>query len=87
MNWRIVRLGRLGGLQQVGGFGGRRDKADVEVLHCRADYWVAKWELQTKLGLQILVQVLVDLISGRLTRFDRRIRVFLSFVTFVNIVR
>ena len=80
-------MGRLGGLEQVGGFSGGRDKADVEVLHCRADYRVAKWELQAKFRLQILVQVLVDLLSRRLTRIDRRIRVLLSFVTFVNIVR
>ena len=80
-------MGRLGGLQQVGGFGGGRDKADVEVLHCRADYWVAKWKLQAKFGLQIVIQVLVDPLSRGLIRIDRKIRVFLSFVTFVNIVR
>ena len=34
-------------------------------MHCRADYWVAKWELKTKLRLQILFH---PLLSCQVTR-------------------
>ena len=46
--------GLVAGLEEVGGFCGWICEADVEILDRGADYWISKWELQSKLRLQIL---------------------------------
>ena len=73
--------GMVGGLKPVGGFCGWIDEADVEVLDRRADYGIPKWELQSKLGLQMF---LFDPYTRLTTDIDHKI--ILSFVAFVNIV-
>ena len=73
--------GMVGGLKPVGGFCGWIDEADVEVLDRRANYWIPKWELQSKLGLQMF---LCNAYSRLTTDIDHKI--ILSFVAFLNIV-
>ena len=70
--------GMVAGFEEVGGFCGWICEADVEILDRGADNWIAKWELKSKLWLQIFI-------SNQVTT-----RVFslniLSSVAFVNII-
>ena len=71
--------GMVGGLKPVGGFCGWIDEADVEVLDRRANYWIPKWELQSKLGLQMFL-------FNPYSRLTTNHKIILPFVAFVNIV-
>lgn len=75
-----------GSFELVRGFCGWIGEADVKILDCGANYWVAKGKLQSKLWLQVVVRVLFDPHHCRVTRVfcpivGHRIR-----VTFANIV-
>ena len=47
--------GMVAGFEEVRGFCGWIREADVEILDRGADYWIAKWELKSKLWLQIFL--------------------------------